>query len=122
MNYMLPIFRTPSSALPREIGVAELAAALHQSVAPAALVRCGLSPESGVADWDAWSDTPLRLLAATPPGSPREQLTLETLAIWTTAPGLDLPTPCRAYLAHVLEAQTKTNCPELELRRLFVTA
>jgi hypothetical protein len=119
LDYMLPIFRTSESASAREIGVAELDAALHQPAAAGALTICGLSPESGVADWDAWSDAPLRLIAAAPSGSPRERLAWETLAIWTTAPGLDLPAPCRAYLARVLGDRTETNCPELELRRSF---
>ncbi|MBI4370746.1 MAG: hypothetical protein HY552_00465 [Elusimicrobia bacterium] len=118
LNYMLPIFRTPSLTSPREIGVIELAAALHQPVAAGALKSCGLSPESGVADWDAWSDAPLRLLEPVPSGSPRERLVWETLAVWTTAPGLDLPSSCRTYLARVLAGHTKTDCPELELRRV----
>jgi len=122
LDYMLPIFRAPSSASPREIGVPELAAALRQPVAEEALKSCGLSPKSGAADWDAWSDAPLRLLEAVPSGSPRERLVWETLAAWTTAPGLDLPAPCRAYLTRVLADHAKTDCPELELRRAIITS
>lgn len=119
LNYMTKILRQPinSEGLER---LSDAGAAFKAPVAPAALVACGLSADTGARDWDSWSETPENLIGLGAVMEDAQRLRLETMAMWLTAPGLKLPTACRDYLARIAERQRETGIAEFELRRPLI--
>ncbi|OGR46079.1 MAG: hypothetical protein A2X37_06205 [Elusimicrobia bacterium GWA2_66_18] len=120
-EYMAKILRQPNrtGSLPHDL-LSDVEAAFKAPIAPAAMVACGLSAESGAEDWESWSETPERLIAPEMEMDDPQRLRLETLALWLTAPGLKLPTSCREYLARTVGQIRATGAPEFELRRALM--
>jgi hypothetical protein len=117
LDYLLSVLRRAVASAPRTAGAVALSEAHHSPPAPAALRACGLRAVGGAEDWDRLTDEPDRLLEDAPPGSVRERLAWETLAMWSTAPVSLLSTSNLARLRALAAACPSTGWPEFELRR-----
>lgn len=116
---MTKILRQPISSEGLE-RLGDTGAAFKAPVAPAALVACGLSADTGARDWDSWSETPEDLIDLDAVMDDAQRFRLETMAMWLTAPGLKLPTACRDYLSLIAEQLRETGIAEFELRRPLI--
>lgn len=117
--YMLRILRAPATAFASTSDQA-LGAAFRAAVAEAALSSCGLSPATGVQDFDAWTQTPSEIPTGGESLSFYDRLRWETLALWLTAPGLRLDERLRKLLAVTVKRHGGLWSPEVELRRAFI--
>ncbi|MEK7232923.1 MAG: hypothetical protein AAB268_03840 [Elusimicrobiota bacterium] len=117
-GYMLTVLRRPKmSQTPAAVTTDSLISAFHSPVAGAALATCGLSPESGAADLDAWSEAPEELIVPGARATPANRLRWETMAMWLTGVGLKIPPRCRAHLEFVARRHADTGACEFERRR-----
>lgn len=117
-GYMLAILRRVEIGEPRAAAALDsLSSAFHAPVAGAALAACGFSPESGAADLDARSENPERLITPDSRTTPANRLRWETMAMWLTAVGLNIPRRCRAHLAAIARRHADTGAVEFEWRR-----
>lgn len=114
-SYMLRILREPvSSAGP--VADSALAAEFRAPVSASALSSCGLSPVTGVWDFDAWTQKPSDISESGRTPTNHNLLRQETLALWLTAPGLNLDARLREGLRRAVEQSGSPLSPEIELR------
>jgi hypothetical protein len=123
LPYARAILREVPIERPEIVPVNDLKAAFVAPVGDAALGRIGLDFCRNAGDWDALLGSPLALMKHHQDLGPGRagDLILETLALWTTAPGLALPQRTRLYLQEIARSRAETGLPEFEVRRSLLS-